>query len=238
MSKFEQGKEYPEAVQNPKTIMQMKNICYRYGREGKEVLALNNVNLSVDAGEFVAVTGPSGSGKSTLIQIMGCMLTPTFGQYVLMNEDVASLGKNKLADIRNQHVGFVFQNFNLMARTSALYNVALPLIFKGIRKKKREEMALMALKRVGLEARAQHHSSELSGGEQQRVAIARAIVTRPTILLADEPTGNLDQKTGYAIMEIFQEMADDGITTIYVTHDKDLEKMATSSITLIDARIV
>lgn len=216
----------------------MENICYHYGHEGKAFMALNNINLSVASGEFIAITGPSGSGKTTLIQVMGCMLTPSAGRYYLMDKEVAALNKDQLADIRNKHIGFVFQSFNLMPRTSALYNVSLPLIFKGVKKRHRIEMAMEALKRVGLEDRAQNHSNELSGGQQQRVAIARAIVTKPTILLADEPTGNLDQKTGYEIMEIFQDMAGEGITTVYVTHDKALEQMATGSITLVDACVV
>lgn len=238
MNKYGGSEEQLNIAKNKKAIMQMKDVCYFYGSSDKNIKALDDINLTIEAGEFIAVTGPSGSGKSTLIQIMGCMLMPSSGQYQLMNKDIITLSKDQLAAIRNQHIGFVFQSFNLMPRTTALYNVTLPLIFAGVSKKKREEIAFMALKKVGLEHRAKHHSNELSGGEQQRVAIARAIVTKPPILLADEPTGNLDQKTGYAIMEIFQEMAQENMTTIFVTHDKDLEKMASSSITLIDACIV
>ena len=218
--------------------MQMNDICYIYGSGEKQVLALKDINLSINSGEFIAITGPSGSGKSTLMQVMGCMLTPTSGTYHLMNDKVSSLGKDRLAEIRNKSLGFIFQSFNLMSRTSAEYNVSIPLIFAGVPKRKRLDRARDALARVGLAKRASHYPSELSGGEQQRVAIARAIVTKPSILLADEPTGNLDQKTGRVIMDLFEEMVEEGMTVIYVTHDPNLEKMATRSIQLVDARLV
>ncbi len=221
-----------------KQIMRMNDICHIYGSGKKQVLALKDINLTINSGEFIAITGPSGSGKSTLMQVMGCMLTPTSGTYYLMEDKVSSLGKDRLAEIRNKSIGFVFQSFNLMTRTSAEYNVSIPLIFAGVRKKKRIEQARYALSRVGLEKRAAHHPSELSGGEQQRVAIARAIVTKPAILLADEPTGNLDQETGKVIMNLFAEMVHEGMTVIYVTHDQNLQRMATKSIQLIDASIV
>lgn len=226
------------AVATNRAIMRMTDICYTYGSGEKEVLALKNINLEIHPGEFIAITGPSGSGKSTLMQVMGCMLTPTSGTYYLMNDKVSSLEKDRLAEIRNRSLGFIFQSFNLMSRTSAEYNVSIPLIFAGVGKKKRLKLARQALAKVGLEKRASHFPSELSGGEQQRVAIARAIVTQPAILLADEPTGNLDQKTGRVIMELFKEMVDDGMTVIYVTHDLNLEKMASRSIQLVDARLV
>jgi len=225
-------------VENNRQIMQMNDICYIYGSGEKQVLALKDINLSINSGEFIAITGPSGSGKSTLMQVMGCMLTPTSGTYHLMNDKVSSLGKDRLAEIRNKSLGFIFQSFNLMSRTSAEYNVSIPLIFAGVPKRKRLDRARDALARVGLAKRASHYPSELSGGEQQRVAIARAIVTKPSILLADEPTGNLDQKTGRVIMDLFEEMVEEGMTVIYVTHDPNLEKMATRSIQLVDARLV
>jgi len=225
-------------VENNRQIMQMNDICYIYGSGEKQVLALKDIDLSINSGEFIAITGPSGSGKSTLMQVMGCMLTPTSGTYHLMNDKVSSLGKDRLAEIRNKSLGFIFQSFNLMSRTSAEYNVSIPLIFAGVPKRKRLDRARDALARVGLAKRASHYPSELSGGEQQRVAIARAIVTKPSILLADEPTGNLDQKTGRVIMDLFEEMVEEGMTVIYVTHDPNLEKMATRSIQLVDARLV
>jgi putative ABC transport system ATP-binding protein len=221
-----------------KPVMQMNNICYTYGTGEKKVLALNNISLIIHPGEFIAITGPSGSGKSTLMQIMGCMLTPTMGGYYLLEDKVSSLNKNRLAEIRNKRIGFVFQNFNLLGRASALYNVSLPLIFAGMGKTERKQLAHEALVKVGLAKRASHYPSELSGGEQQRVAIARAIVTRPAILLADEPTGNLDQATGRAIMGIFQEMAAGGMTVIYVTHDQNLQQVASRSLHIVDATLV
>jgi len=225
-------------VINNNQIMQMNNICYTYGEGEKEVLALKDINLSIDAGEFIAVTGPSGSGKSTLMQIMGCMLTPTEGTYYLIDNKVSSLNKNRLAEIRNKRIGFIFQSFNLIGRSSALYNVSMPLIFSGVKKAQRNQLAREALAKVGLEERAAHYPSELSGGEQQRVAIARAIVTRPAILLADEPTGNLDQKTGQSIMGLFEEMIADGMTVIFVTHDQNLQQKASRSLLLVDAALV
>lgn len=217
--------------------MRMNNICYTYGAGDKSVHALKNINLSVFSGEFIAITGPSGSGKSTLMQIMGCMLSPASGTFYLLRDKVSSMDKNRLAEIRNRRIGFVFQSFNLLPRSSALYNVSMPLVFAGIKKSERRKLASEALARVGLGQRAAHYPSELSGGEQQRVAIARAIVTKPTILLADEPTGNLDQKTGQAIMATFQQMAADGMTVIFVTHDQTLRQMAERSFHIVDAML-
>ncbi len=223
---------------NKKPIMHMDKICYSYGVGEKNVHALRDISLSINIGEFIAIAGPSGSGKSTLMQIMGCMLTPTGGAYYLMEDKVSSLNKNRLAEIRNNRIGFVFQSFNLLGRASALYNVSLPLIFAGVRNAERKQLAWEALAKVGLSKRVNHFPSELSGGEQQRVAIARAIVTKPAILLADEPTGNLDQTTGRAIMEIFQGMAAEGMTVIYVTHDQNLQQMASRALIIVDATLV
>lgn len=219
-------------------IIQMENICYSYETGGKNILALDDITLSIHAGEFVAIAGPSGSGKSTLMQIMGCMLTPTRGAYYLLGERVSSLNNNQLAGIRNKSVGFVFQNFNLLPRASAQYNVSMPLIYSGIRKLKRKKLVDEALARVGLESRATHYPSELSGGEQQRVAIARAIIGKPSILLADEPTGNLDRQTGKSIMALFQELVCEGMTIIFVTHDQEMLSMSSRSLHIVDAALV
>lgn len=190
---------------------------------GTEVVnALQSVSISIDKGEYVAFMGPSGSGKSTLMNIIGCLDTPTSGTYILNNHDVSHLTENELAEIRNKEIGFVFQTFNLLPRASSLDNVALPLIYAGYGKYDREEKAMEALENVGLGDRANHKSNELSGGQRQRVAIARALVNEPSIILADEPTGNLDSKTSYDIMDLFQQLHDAGNTIIMVTHEDDI----------------
>ena len=210
----------------------------RMYRMGTEVVhALDSITMSIDKGEYVAFMGPSGSGKSTLMNIIGCLDTPTSGTYVLNNQDVSHLSENDLAEIRNKEIGFVFQTFNLLPRASSLDNVALPLIYAGYGKYDREEKAMEALESVGLGDRAKHKSNELSGGQRQRVAIARALVNNPSIILADEPTGNLDSKTSYDIMDLFQKLHDGGNTIIMVTHEDDISHYAHRIIKLRDGLI-
>jgi len=210
---------------------------YRLGEV--EVQALRGVSLSIGKGEFVAIMGPSGSGKSTFMNILGFLDHPTRGQYLLEGINGEHLSRDELAEIRNQKIGFVFQGFNLLARTSALENVELPLIYARVAGAERREMARKALSEVGLEGRGHHHPSQLSGGEQQRVAIARALVNQPSILLADEPTGNLDTKTSIEVMEIFRHLNRDlGITIIMITHEPDIALFAKRRILFRDGRIV
>jgi len=204
-----------------------------------EVIALQGISLSIDRGEFVAIMGASGSGKSTFMNILGFLDRPTSGQYLLEGIDGENLSRDELAEIRNRKIGFVFQGFNLLARTAALENVELPLIYSGTSTSKRKEMAKKALSAVGLEGRGHHHPSQLSGGEQQRVAIARALVNQPSILLADEPTGNLDSKTSAEIMAIFQRLNQEmGITIIMITHEADIASYAKRNILFKDGRVV
>ena len=205
---------------------------------GKEtVYALRSITCSIDSNEYVALMGPSGSGKSTLMNIIGCLDTPTSGSYFLENENVSTLTGDELAHIRNKKIGFVFQTFNLLPRMNALENVALPLIYSGLNKSTRMEMAEDALKIVGLEDRMTHRPNELSGGQRQRVAIARALVNKPAIILADEPTGNLDSKTSIEIMGIFKQIHDAGNTIILVTHEPDIAEFAQRKIHLLDGLI-
>ncbi len=210
----------------------------RMYKMGTEVVhALESITISIDKGEYVAFMGPSGSGKSTLMNIIGCLDTPTSGKYVLNNQDVSHLTENELAEIRNKEIGFVFQTFNLLPRASSLDNVALPLIYAGFGRYDREERAMQVLEDVGLADRAKHKSNELSGGQRQRVAIARALVNNPSIILADEPTGNLDSKTSYDIMDLFQKLHDGGNTIIMVTHEDDISHYAHRIIKLRDGLI-
>jgi putative ABC transport system ATP-binding protein len=209
---------------------------YRLGE--MDVHALRGVSLTIDAGEFVAVMGASGSGKSTLMNILGCLDVPTSGTYVLEGTDVSTLGENRLAEIRNSKIGFVFQNFNLISRTTALENVQLPLFYRGIQAHEQKTLALRALGRVGLDDRARHHPAQLSGGQQQRVAIARALVTNPSIILADEPTGNLDSQASREIMETLTQLNREGITIILVTHEADIAAYARRVITMKDGVIL
>ena len=199
------------------------------------VNALTDISFRINRGEFIAIMGPSGSGKSTLLNLLGCLDLPSSGTYLLENFDIRTLKPNELAEVRNKRIGFVFQNFNLLPRASALENVELPLIYG--RTKNSRELALDALKRVGLSARYKHRPNELSGGERQRVAIARAIVNNPAIVLADEPTGNLDTKTGKDIMNIFSKLNDEGTTIIIVTHEKDIATLTKRTIEMIDGTI-
>ena len=208
---------------------------YKMGNQTVE--ALKSVSIEINQGEYVAFMGPSGSGKSTLMNIIGCLDTPTAGTYVLNDNDVSDLTENELAEIRNKEIGFVFQTFNLLPRATSLENVALPLIYAGYGKDDRDEMALQALENVGLGDRADHKPNELSGGLRQRVAIARALVNNPSIILADEPTGNLDTKTSYDIMDLFQQLHDSGNTIIMVTHEDDIAHYAHRIIRLRDGLV-
>lgn len=208
---------------------------YQMGTE--TVHALNGVSININKGEYVAFMGPSGSGKSTLMNIIGCLDTPTGGTYILNENDVSHLTENELAEIRNREIGFVFQTFNLLPRASSLENVALPLIYAGYGRDDREEMAFQALENVGLGDRASHKPNELSGGQRQRVAIARALVNNPSIILADEPTGNLDSKTSYDIMDLFQKLHDAGNTIIMVTHEEDIAQYAHRIVRLRDGLV-
>lgn len=203
-----------------------------------EIQALRGIDLSIDKGEFVAIMGPSGSGKSTLMHILGCLDRPTKGTYLLEGKDISSLDRNSLAQIRNQKIGFVFQSFNLLSRTTALENVELPLLYNSSYSKEKTQKAKKALSMVGLEGRESHYPNKLSGGQQQRVAIARSLVNDPAIILADEPTGNLDTRTSIEVMEIFQSLNKNGITVILITHENDIAAYAKRNITFRDGRIV
>lgn len=220
-----------------KKIIETQGISKTY-RMGSEIIeALKSVSISVNKGEYVAFMGPSGSGKSTLMNIIGCLDTPTSGSYILNDKNVSEMTDNELAEIRNKEIGFVFQTFNLLPRSTSLDNVALPLIYAGISKQERTERALQALENVGLADRAKHKPNELSGGQRQRVAIARALVNHPSIILADEPTGNLDSKTSYSIMDLFEELHNRGNTIIMVTHEEDIAKYAHRIVRLRDGLI-
>jgi putative ABC transport system ATP-binding protein len=219
-------------------VIQTDKITKTYLGGSNEVHALSNVDLIVTRGEFVAIMGTSGSGKSTLMNLLGCLDTPTSGSYTLDGVRVDGLGKNELAAIRNQKLGFVFQGFNLLARTSAVENVELPMLYdRSGRKRDTRALAVAALERVGLGSRLDHQPSELSGGQQQRVAIARALVTEPALVLADEPTGNLDTHTTIEVMALFQQLNEQGITIVVVTHEPDVAVYATRIVQLRDGQI-
>jgi putative ABC transport system ATP-binding protein len=221
-------------------VISVKDLVKTYIVGEVEVRALRGVSLDVQPGEFVAITGPSGSGKSTLMHILGCLDRPTSGKYVLDGQDVSRMSKDQLAEVRNKKIGFVFQGFNLLSRTTALDNVELPLLYRGgIRTAERHRRAMESLTAVGLGKRSDHHPNQLSGGQQQRVAIARALITQPSILLADEPTGNLDTRTSIEVMGIFQRLNKDrGITVLLITHEHDIAEYGTRIISCRDGHIV
>jgi putative ABC transport system ATP-binding protein len=218
-------------------MIETSGIAKIYQMGTQTVEALKSIDITIGKGEYVAFMGPSGSGKSTLMNIIGCLDTPSSGTYILNDNDVSDLTENELANIRNKEIGFVFQTFNLLPRASALENVALPLIYAGFSKSDREEKAMESLKSVGLETRADHKPNELSGGQRQRVAIARALVNDPSIILADEPTGNLDTKTSYDIMDLFHQLHSAGNTIIMVTHEEDIAHYAHRIIRLRDGLV-
>lgn len=218
-------------------IIQLKQVTKSYVMGSEFLKILKGINLEIFKNEYVALMGPSGSGKSTLMNILGCLDTLTSGQYVLNGNDISKMSEDALADVRNKEIGFVFQQFNLLPRLTAVENVALPLVYAGIGKKKRTEMALDVLEKVGLADRAHHKPNEMSGGQGQRVAVARALVNNPSIILADEPTGNLDTKTSIEIMNIFSKIQADGNTVILVTHEEDIAKHAKRIIRLRDGLI-
>lgn len=218
-------------------IIETTDISRKYVMGSETIHALKSISIDINQGEYVAFMGPSGSGKSTLMNIIGCLDTPSAGTYILNNNDVSDLTENELAEIRNKEIGFVFQTFNLLPRATSLENVALPLVYAGLSKSDREEKAMMALEGVGLGERYKHKPNELSGGQRQRVAIARALVNDPSIILADEPTGNLDSKTSYSIMDLFRELHEKGNTIIMVTHEEDIAEYSHRIVRLRDGLV-
>lgn len=222
---------------NDDALIKLSNI-YKIFHMGKIIFpALKNVNLTIDRGEYVAILGPSGSGKSTLMHIIGCLSTPTSGSYILDGKEISKVDRNELAKIRNYKIGFVFQSFNLLPQVTAVENVALPLVYRGTGSALRNKLAKEMLSRFNLDTHFHHKPTELSGGQQQRVAIARALITNPDIILADEPTGNLDTKSGAEVIKIFEDLADQGKTIIFVTHDLELAKRAKRIIYIRDGEV-
>lgn len=219
------------------SLIEIEEISKIYNPGENEVRALDQVSLSIGKGEFVAIIGQSGSGKSTLMNMLGCLDTPSSGNYYLNGVDVSEMEDNELSDIRNLEIGFIFQGFNLIPNLTALANVELPLIYRGIGKKERDKLALEALKRVGLENRIHHKPNEMSGGQQQRVAIARAIAARPPLVLADEPTGNLDSGSSKEILQILKELHENGRTVILITHDNEIANQAKRVIRIKDGKV-
>lgn len=219
-------------------VIKVVNLVKEYVMGKVRVPALRGIDLEIPCGQFVAIMGPSGSGKSTLMNILGCLDRPTSGSYFLDGSDVSKKSDGELAEIRNRFIGFIFQNYNLLARTDAIGNVELPLIYRGVPARERRERARKALEAVGLASRIHHRPSELSGGEQQRVAIARAIAGEPKVILADEPTGNLDSRSGEEVMAIFQSLHQQNITMVLVTHDPDIARHAERIVSMRDGRIV
>jgi putative ABC transport system ATP-binding protein len=219
-------------------LLRLKDVHKTYKMGDVQVHALRGVSLDIEAGEFVAIMGSSGSGKSTLMNIVGCLDRPSRGEYLLDDEEVGRMNREQLADIRNRTLGFVFQSFNLLSRTTAVENVELPLLYQGVGTKERVRRSIDALERVGLGKRLDHHPSQLSGGQQQRVAIARAIVGRPKVILADEPTGNLDSKTSVEVMALFQQLGRDGITVVLVTHEPDIAEYAARVVVMRDGHVL
>ncbi len=218
-------------------VIKVSNISKFYQMGNETIKALNGVSLSIKKNEYVAIMGPSGSGKSTLMNILGCLDTPTEGSYILNKQEVASMTDNQLAEIRNKEIGFIFQTFNLLPRLSSLENVSMPLVYAGISKKIRNEKAKKILTEVGLGDRGKHKPNELSGGQRQRVAVARALINDPSIILADEPTGNLDSKTSIEIIKLFQDIHQNGNTVLMVTHEEDIAQHAHRIIRLKDGLI-
>ena len=218
-------------------LIEVKQLKKTYQLGDVEVPAVRGIDMAIDVNEYVAIMGPSGSGKSTLMNIIGCLDVPTEGSYVLNSKDVSKLNDDELAEIRNRQIGFVFQTFNLLPRADALHNVELPLIYSGAARAKRRELAEQALEKVGLADRMHHKPNELSGGQRQRVAIARALVNNPAIILADEPTGNLDSTTGEEIMEIFEQLYEGGNTIILITHEEYIANHSNRVIRLLDGLI-
>jgi putative ABC transport system ATP-binding protein len=219
-------------------MIEIAELSRHYQMGPTTVKAIDEINLSIEAGEFVSIIGPSGSGKSTLMNIIGCLDSPTSGRYRLAGEEVEALGKNRLAEIRNRYIGFVFQTFNLLPRVSAVENVELPLIYAGVPPKHRRERAMEMLKKVQLEGREHHIPNELSGGQRQRVAIARALASEPKVLLADEPTGALDTRTGQQIMQLFRDLNKENVTLIMVTHDPDVARQGRRIVQIRDGKIL
>lgn len=218
-------------------LIHIENMKKIYNPGENEVRALDGIDLDIEKGDLVAIVGHSGSGKSTLMNMLGCLDTPTSGKYVLDGQDVASMTDNQLADVRNKEIGFIFQGFNLISNLDAVGNVELPLVYRGVSKNERKQLAMEALKSVGLEDRMKHKPNEMSGGQQQRVAVARAVAAKPPIILADEPTGNLDTKSTQEIMEILKELHRSGITVIIITHDEEIASQAHRVIRILDGRI-
>jgi putative ABC transport system ATP-binding protein len=225
-------------VQEPPTIVRLEHISKIYGSGDTEVKALADVNLTIERGEYCAIMGPSGSGKSTAMNIIGCLDRPTSGHYALDGVDVAQLGDQELAHVRNLKIGFVFQQFHLLSQLTALENVMLPMIYAGVSGKERHQKAMEALEHMGLGNRAQNKPNQLSGGQQQRVAIARAIVNRPVLLLADEPTGALDSRTSQEVMNIFSELNEGGMTVVMVTHEPDIARRSRRIIWFLDGQVL
>ncbi|WP_239614484.1 ABC transporter ATP-binding protein [Cohnella mopanensis] len=221
----------------PDPLIRIKQLNKQYRMGGETLNALDNVSLTVNYGDFLAIIGPSGSGKSTLMNVIGCLDTPTSGEYWLDGEEVSRLKDNKLAEIRNRKIGFIFQGFNLLNRLTAIENVELPLIYRGVSAKERKEQAIEALRKVGLEERIHHRPVELSGGQQQRVAIARALAGNPPILLADEPTGALDTKTGKEVMGFMKELNALGHTIVLITHDPGISEQAKRVVKIMDGKL-
>ena len=219
-------------------LLQLTDICKDYYQGKEPVRVLKNVNMTVERGEYLAIMGPSGSGKTTLMNLIGCLDVPTSGTYILEGKDLKNMTDDDLADIRNRHIGFVFQNFHLLPKMTALDNVALPLLYANVPLKERRARAAEALKAVGLEERMNFYPNQLSGGQSQRVAIARAMVTNPDLLLADEPTGALDTKSGNQIMEIFRSLSDNGMTIIMITHEQAIADCANKTYRILDGELL